>query len=340
LYSPSRPLSPLASTLLTAATEFGDSAAIEKSLTINQSGQAVEEWISLANGCICCSVKDSGVAALESLMERQGAFDYILLETTGLADPGNIAPIFWVDEGLGSSIYLDGIVTVVDAVNVVQRLEEPAKDEEVADEAQQDEKALHPHSQGPILTTAHLQISHADILLLNKCDLVSPAELQTITSRIRAINGLAHILPTTHGRVPQLEGHILDLHAYDAFSTIPDFTAKGHSHLDPSISTRRFDLPHLHPHCLPILETWLRAVLWRESRRDDNNDSSTPPADVHRVKGLLRFTNGSTKILQGVREIFDIIDSRQDVPCEEVDGGGRIVMIGRRLDSIDMPVLD
>lgn len=276
-------------------------------------------------------------------MERQGAFDYILLETTGLADPGNIAPIFWVDEGLGSSIYLDGIVTVVDAVNVVHSLEEPAKDEEVVDEAQQEEEeALNPHSRGPILTTAHLQISHADILLLNKCDLVTPTELQTITSRIRAINGLAHILPTTHSRVPQLEGHLLDLHAYDAFSTIPDFTAKGHSHLDPSISTRRFNLPHIHPQSLPILETWLRAVLWRERLRDDNNnnDSSTRPAEVHRVKGLLHFTDGSTKILQAVREIFDIIDSRQDVPSEEIGGGGRIVMIGRRLENIDVPVLD
>jgi G3E family GTPase len=278
------------------------------------------------------------VAALESLMERQGAFDYILLETTGLADPGNIAPIFWVDDGLGSSIYLDGIVTVVDAVNVIKSLEEPAKEEEVADETQQEEKESHTHSRGPILTTAHLQISHADILLLNKCDLVTPAELQATTSRIRAINGLAHILPTTHSHVPQLEGLLLDLHAYDAFSTIPDFPAKGHSHLDPSISTRRFNLPHLHVHnSLPILETWLRAVLWREGQHDD---STSPTADVHRVKGLLRFTDGSVKILQGVREIFDIMDSRQDVPSEEIDGGGRIVMIGRRLESIDMPVLD
>src|ERR1700760_2403615 len=97
--------------------EFGNTADIEKSLTVSQGNQSTTEWIPLANGCICCSVKDSGVAALESLVERQSdrRFDYILLETTGVADPGNIAPMFWMDEGLGSSIYLDGIVTVVDA---------------------------------------------------------------------------------------------------------------------------------------------------------------------------------------------------------------------------------
>jgi G3E family GTPase len=272
-------------------------------------------------------------------MERQGAFDYILLETTGLADPGNIAPIFWLDDGLGSSIYLDGIVTVVDVLNVVKSLEEPARDEELVDEAYAQEAKSDAHGPGPILTTAHLQISHADILLLNKSDLVTPTELQAITSRIQAINGLAQLLPTTHSRVPQLEGLLLDLHAYDSLSTIPDFTTKGHSHLDPSISTRRFDLPRLHPHSLPVLETWLRAVLWREGNRDDSN--THPTADIHRVKGLLPFTDGSVKILQGVREIFDIIDSRQDVSAMEIDGGGRIVMIGRRLESIiDMPALD
>jgi CCR4-NOT transcription complex subunit 2 len=72
-------------------------------------------------------VKDSGVAALESLIERQTdrKFDYILLETTGVADPGNIAPMFWMDEGLGSSIFLDGIVTVVDAKNILKSLDIP-----------------------------------------------------------------------------------------------------------------------------------------------------------------------------------------------------------------------
>merc|ERR1711939_29658 len=133
--------------------EFGDSIDIEKSLTVNKGGEKVEEWLEVGNGCICCSVKDSGVNAIESLMEKKGAFDYILLETTGLADPGNIAPLFWVDEGLGSTIYLDGIVTLVDAKNILKSLNEPVE------EAIQHEE--HKGHHGPALTTAHLQISHA-----------------------------------------------------------------------------------------------------------------------------------------------------------------------------------
>jgi G3E family GTPase len=67
-------------------------------------------------------------------MEKKGAFDYILLETTGLADPGNLAPLFWVDDGLGSTIYLDGIVTLVDAKNILRSLDDPSGNVEKLDE--------------------------------------------------------------------------------------------------------------------------------------------------------------------------------------------------------------
>ena len=76
--------------------------------------------LELANGCLCCSVKDIGIASIEKLMEKKGAFDYILLETTGLADPAPVAALFWQNEeyvtGLGSQIALDGIVCLVDGV--------------------------------------------------------------------------------------------------------------------------------------------------------------------------------------------------------------------------------
>ncbi len=268
-------------------------------------------------------------------MERQGTFDYILLETTGLADPGNIAPIFWVDDGLGSSIYLDGIVTVVDAKNVLRSLDEPAA-EEMAGEHEKGNA----HARGPILTTAHLQISHADIILLNKSDLVSTTDLLGITSRIRAINGLARIINTTHSRVPQLEGILLDLHAYDALSTIPDFDAKGHSHLDPSISTRSFNLPRLDPKSLPLLEGWLREILWQEGGSRANIEENDAAAEVHRVKGLLPLTDGSVKILQGVRDIFDIIDCAQPAEAAAVEKGCKIIMIGRGLENIPKPSIE
>lgn len=205
---------------------------IEKQLTVSDTNSTEASpipFVPLANGCICCSVKDIGVAAIENLMEQRGElFDYILLETTGLADPGNIAPMFWLDDGLGSTIFLDGIVTLVDAKNVLRSLNEGYGDENKKEnEHQHDEH-------GPLLTTAHLQISHADVIIINKTDLVSEAELQQVVDRIQSINGLARIETTTNSQVPQLEGLILDLHAYDKVTDADlKFASKGHSHLDP-----------------------------------------------------------------------------------------------------------
>ena len=202
---------------------------IEKSLTVAQDGQEVQEWLELGNGCICCSIKDSGVNAIESLMDRRGAFDYIILETSGLAEPGNLAPLFWVDEGLGSSIYLDGIVTMVDAKNILFSLDEtPASD--ISRQLEYGE--IEQKHDGPHETTAHLQISHADVVIINKCDSVSSDQLIQVEDRVRSINGLAKIEKTAYGKVPQLEGVLLDLHAYDGVGSL-DTSRHGHSHLDP-----------------------------------------------------------------------------------------------------------
>lgn len=162
-------------------------------------------------------------------MDKKGAFDYILLETTGLADPGNLVPLFWVDEGLGSTIYLDGIVTLIDARNILKSLDEPIPETIHHPDEEEERKTNH---EGPELTTAHLQISHADVIVLNKTDLVSQQELKAVRERIESINGLAKIHVTTYGEIPQLEGVLLDLHAYDAVGNL-DIASKGHSHLDP-----------------------------------------------------------------------------------------------------------
>lgn len=140
------------------------------------------------------------MAAIENLMERRGKFDYILLETTGLADPGNIAPLFWLDNGLGSSICLDGIVTLVDAANILRSL---------------DDKTVLSGEGEQATTTAHLQISHADVIVVNKVDLVTEGQLEEIKSRIAGINGLARILVSERGRVERLEEWLLDLKAYE-----------------------------------------------------------------------------------------------------------------------------
>lgn len=297
--------------------EFGDSLDIEKSLTVNNGGEQVEEWLEVGNGCICCSVKDSGVNAIESLMEKKGAFDYILLETTGLADPGNLAPLFWVDDGLGSTIYLDGIVTLVDAKNLIRNLEDPHG--QILNEAHED-------THGPLLTTAHVQLSHADVIVINKADLVTKDELERVKDRIQSINGLAKVHITERGVVPELQGFLLDLHAYDRVSD-QDLRDKGHSHLDPTISTLTIPVPVLSTDQLDKLDLWLRSVLWDSELP---GFPSAPPFETHRLKGRIVLRDGRVKMVQGVREIFEVIDL-EDSEGSELQKEGKLVIIGRYL---------
>jgi G3E family GTPase len=279
-------------------------------------------------------------------MEKQGTFDYILLETTGLADPGNIAPLFWVDEGLGSTIYLDGIVTLIDAKNILKNLDDPVKETVQNDE--------HDGHEGPLLTTAHLQISHADVIVINKSDLVSEAELLAVRERVEAINGLARIHVTEQGQVPQLEGLLLDLHAYDNVGAL-DVSEIGHSHLDPvvlprenmnfgliavqTISTITLLVPELEIEQLSKLDAWLRSILWDGTLpRAGSTLADNRTLEIHRLKARLPFSNGDIKIVQGVREIFEILDGPK---VDHFDSAaatlsrGKIVLIGREL--VDVP---
>ncbi|KAL4910170.1 hypothetical protein BDW74DRAFT_173632 [Aspergillus multicolor] len=315
--------------------EFGDSTDIEKPMTVNQDGQEVTEWLEVGNGCICCSVKDSGVMAIESLMERRGTFDYILLETTGLADPGNIAPIFWVDDNLGSSIYLDGIVTLVDAKNILHLLDEPTPEETVPVDDGKDDHHNHKHS-GPALSMAHMQISHADVIILNKTDLVTPEELEHVRDRVTAINSAAMIHVTDHSRTPQIEGVVLDLHAYDHLDSL-DFSQKGHSHIDPSISTIALTHPPLHPSKVSLVDVWLRSVLWDSTRPSSSEPESQKLSfDIHRLKGILAFSDGSSKVIQAVREVFEIRDEAASTSSEnEPKTQCKIVLIGRGLGDVE-----
>ncbi|XP_068942989.1 zinc-regulated GTPase metalloprotein activator 1A-like isoform X2 [Petaurus breviceps papuanus] len=178
--------------------EFGEGSALEKSLAVSQGGELFEEWLELRNGCLCCSVKDNGLKAIENLMQKKGKFDYILLETTGLADPGAVASMFWVDAELGSDIYLDGIVSVVDSKYGLKHLTE--------------EKA------NGLINEAMRQVALADIVIINKTDLVAEEELIKIKTVIRSINGLGKILETQRSRVDL--SSVLDLHSFDGLSGI------------------------------------------------------------------------------------------------------------------------
>ncbi|KAJ0324644.1 hypothetical protein Brms1b_000868 [Colletotrichum noveboracense] len=239
----------------------------------------------------------------------------------GLADPGNLVPLFWVDDGLGSTIYLDGIVTLVDAKNILSSLDDPSGKIELED--QEDD-----HGHGPLMTTAHVQISHADVIVINKADLVSEEELARVRARIESINGLAKIHVTQRSEVPSLEGFLLDLHAYDQVAEL-DLGQKGHSHLDSTISTVSIPVPRLGPSQLANVDKWLRKILW--DRRLPGDDKTV--LEVHRAKGRLVFENGDVKLMQGVREIFEILDSPDQT--REAVGEGKIILIGRYLQGVD-----
>jgi len=162
--------------------EFGE-VAVDHELVIG----AQEEIFETANGCICCTVRGDLIRVLNQLRKRRDRFDYVLIETTGLADPGPVAQTFFVDEDLREDYQLDAIVALVDAAHIAGQLAS--------------------------VPTAADQIGFADVLLLNKTDLVSEAELARTERELRAINGTARIVRTHKAELPLAQ--VLDLGAFD-----------------------------------------------------------------------------------------------------------------------------
>ena len=142
--------------------EFGE-IGIDNELVIG----ADEEVFEMNNGCICCTVRGDLIRIIEGLMKRKGRFDAIIVETTGLADPAPVAQTFFVDEDVKEAARLDAVVTVADAKWLAQRLRDAPE--------------------------AKNQIAFADVIILNKTDLVTPAELSEVEARIRAINPYASL---------------------------------------------------------------------------------------------------------------------------------------------------
>ena len=150
--------------------EFGE-VGVDQELVIN----AEEEIFEMNNGCICCTVRGDLIRILGNLMKRKDKFDAIMIETTGLADPGPVAQTFFVDDEMQQKLRLDGIVTVVDAKHVWQHIDD-------SDEVKE-------------------QIAFADVILLNKTDLVSQDELRKLEARIHSMNAAAKIYRTKNALV-------------------------------------------------------------------------------------------------------------------------------------------
>lgn len=174
-----------------------------------------EEWVELANGCLCCSVKSDFVAALEGLMLKRDKFDYILIETTGLADPGPVAAALWTDDELEAAVHLDAIVTVVDAKNIQRQLQEQ-------------------HSTPDAVNEAQKQIAYADSVLLNKVDLLPSEEaILAVEDAIHAHNVDVATIRTSHCSLDVAQ--ILNRNAFVGSSQAPSLQMlHDNMHLGPS----------------------------------------------------------------------------------------------------------
>lgn len=202
--------------------EFGE-VGIDNDLIVG----ADEEVFEMNNGCVCCTVRGDLIRVLSGLMKRKGKFDAIIVETTGLADPGPVAQTFFVDEDVKAKTQLDSVTAVVDAKHLPLRLADSKE--------------------------AIEQIAFADQIILNKTDLVSEGELEDVESAIRTLNPLAPIHRAQRSNVP-LET-ILGRHSFDLeriTSLEPDFLnpahgEPGHVH-DEHCSHQHHDHDHEHHH--------------------------------------------------------------------------------------------
>ncbi|KAG7872713.1 hypothetical protein KL938_005291 [Ogataea parapolymorpha] len=288
--------------------EFGDSAAIEKSLTVKAgNSQEYEEWLDLGNGCLCCSVKDNGVAAIERLIAKRKGFDYILLETTGLADPAPIATMFWLDDALSSNVYIDGVVTVIDSENIEKWLSDTGGHTHAPTKTDSD------------ITIAHLQIAMADVILLNKVDKMGSEDLDRLEERAKSINTLAPVYRSKYGDVDL--GKILDLHAYDTKDISPFLRNQALYH-DSAIHTITLEFSKLDKVKFENFERFLQDILWAE------NDVETWNMEIYRAKGLV-YCETTFKVLQAVRKTYDIIDGGEGAPIQKTLPNSKLVLIGK-----------
>ena len=278
--------------------EFGEVGVDEKILSENTD----EEIVEVMNGCICCTVRGDLVVALNKLYEKISKFDAVIIETTGLADPAPVAQTFFVDEGIQKKYDLDGIITVVDAKHIISRLDDE-KPEGVENEAVE-------------------QVTFADRVILNKCDLVTDEkELMVIEKRIRDLTPVAEIYRTQYSKVdPEKLINLKSFSLQRVLEFDPEFlnTDGEHEH-DPHIGSIscKFEGMVNQSH----LQDWIGEVI-----RDMG-------ASLYRYKGLLAVAGDKRKfVFQGVGMLFSGAFSNQ-VWRDDEKKECRFVFIGKDLDK-------
>lgn len=288
--------------------EFGE-IGIDNDLIIG----ADEEVFEMNNGCVCCTVRGDLVRILDGLMRRKGKFDAIIVETTGLADPAPVAQTFFVDEDVQKNARLDAVVTVADAKWLSDRLKDAPE--------------------------AKNQIAFADVIVLNKTDLVSKGELTEVEARIRGINPYARLHRTERCKVALAD--VLDRGAFDLDRILdiePDFLEAGddhdhhhHGHDHHHHHDHGHGLKHYHDEDMQSLSLrtdkpldpskfmpWLQNLVQLEGQK------------ILRSKGILAFDKDDDRyVFQGVHMMLEGDHQRKWKEGEPRES--RLVFIGREL---------
>jgi G3E family GTPase len=300
--------------------EFGE-IGIDNELVVG----ADEEIFEMNNGCICCTVRGDLIRIIENLMKRKGKFDAIIVETTGLADPAPVAQTFFMDQDVQDAARLDAVVTVADAKWLKDRLKDAPE--------------------------AKNQIAFADVILLNKTDLVSAEQLREVEARIRAINPYAKLHRTVKSDVSIKE--VLGRNAFDldrileiepAFLTADDHDHDHHHHdhdhsgPDCDHPSHKHDhghahggLKHYHDEDMQSVAVEIPGDVDPEKFMPWINDLvQTDGANILRSKGILAFKGEPKRfVFQGVHMVLDG-DLQRDWKADE-KRTSKIVFIGREL---------
>ena len=296
--------------------EFGE-IGIDNELVVG----ADEEVFEMNNGCVCCTVRGDLIRIIEGLMKRKGRFDAIIVETTGLADPAPVAQTFFVDEDVQRATRLDAVVTVADAKWLAERLRDAPE--------------------------AKNQIAFADVIIINKTDLVSPAELQEVEERIRAINPYAALHRTRKCDVAL--SNVLERRAFDLDRILdlePDFLvaedhdqydSHDHDHEHESGGERRnHGLKHYHDEHMQSVAVRLEGdVDPAKFMPWINRVTQEQGPNILRCKGIVAMKGDPKRfVFQGVHMMLDGDSQREWKPEEKRES--KVVFIGRDLQEDDI----
>ncbi|GMF32906.1 unnamed protein product [Phytophthora fragariaefolia] len=286
--------------------EFGEEVGVESLVAKDGAGDVMDGFYELSNGCVCCSVRSDLVDTLEKLLQRRDRFDYILVETTGMADPGKVASIFWVDAELEGRICLDGIVTLVDAPRLDALLDHRDTQREAA-----------------------AQLAYADRILLNKGDLVpDEARRRQIERSVAQVNGVASVRWTERARVDLAD--ILDIKSFTTgraeqveaeLHALLHAGDDGHGSCDDEHHDHATHTGGMQTTCVRVrdgpldhdkLERWLGELLWGQDEDEDAGSDGPKRQKLFRVKGVVAVAGEPNKfILQAVHELFEVYASEE-----------------------------